>query len=165
LRALARVKWGSAAAYAQTSKRHPDWLKQVWFAGCHSDIGGSYPEAESRLSDIALDWMIEELRSCVPTICIHEAVLNRHPDPKGLQHLEDVMFQIRARNITWPSKPRDINPKTALHPSVIERLAAGPVPQSNEVKTYRPKQLQYHEHAKEFYGEGQGPAVGHEESG
>ena len=35
-------------------------FRQWWFAGNHSDIGGSYPETESRLSDIALEWMIEE---------------------------------------------------------------------------------------------------------
>lgn len=29
------------------SFREPKWLKQAWFPGCHSDIGGSYPEAES----------------------------------------------------------------------------------------------------------------------
>jgi len=38
---------------------HQD-VKQVWFAGVHSDVGGSYPERESGLSQIALQWMIEE---------------------------------------------------------------------------------------------------------
>lgn len=33
-------------------------LKQVWFAGVHSDIGGGY--AERGLSDCACQWMIEE---------------------------------------------------------------------------------------------------------
>ena len=37
-----------------------DWLIHRWFAGNHSDIGGSYPEIESRLSDIALHWMAKE---------------------------------------------------------------------------------------------------------
>jgi uncharacterized protein (DUF2235 family) len=35
-------------------------LKQVWFAGVHSDVGGSYPEPESGLSKIALRWMVCE---------------------------------------------------------------------------------------------------------
>lgn len=35
-------------------------LKQVWFAGVHSDVGGSYPELESGLSKITLRWMFEE---------------------------------------------------------------------------------------------------------
>lgn len=35
-------------------------IKQVWFAGVHSDVGGSYPEAESGLSKISLHWMLRE---------------------------------------------------------------------------------------------------------
>ncbi len=37
-------------------------IKQVWFAGVHSDVGGSYPEAESGLSKISLSWMLREAR-------------------------------------------------------------------------------------------------------
>ena len=35
-------------------------LKQVWFAGVHSDVGGGYPEAESGLAKITLKWMLRE---------------------------------------------------------------------------------------------------------
>ena len=35
----------------------------MWFAGVHSDVGGSYPEAESGLSKIALRWMLCEAQS------------------------------------------------------------------------------------------------------
>ena len=35
-------------------------IKQVWFAGVHSDVGGSYPSAESGLSQITLQWMLCE---------------------------------------------------------------------------------------------------------
>lgn len=35
-------------------------IKQVWFAGAHSDVGGSYPEKQSGLSKIALEWMLNE---------------------------------------------------------------------------------------------------------
>jgi uncharacterized protein (DUF2235 family) len=35
-------------------------VQQVWFPGCHSDIGGGYPLTESRLSQIAFDWMLQE---------------------------------------------------------------------------------------------------------
>ena len=34
--------------------------KQVWFPGVHSDVGGGYPESESGLADLALDWMLSE---------------------------------------------------------------------------------------------------------
>jgi uncharacterized protein (DUF2235 family) len=35
-------------------------IREVWFAGVHSDVGGSYPEPESQLSQIALRWMVCE---------------------------------------------------------------------------------------------------------
>ncbi len=38
-----------------------DRITQVWFAGVHSDVGGSY--AEAGLSDIALTWMLEKARA------------------------------------------------------------------------------------------------------
>lgn len=35
-------------------------LRQVWFAGVHSDVGGSYPETGSALSKLPLEWMLVE---------------------------------------------------------------------------------------------------------
>jgi uncharacterized protein (DUF2235 family) len=35
-------------------------MQQVWFPGVHSDVGGSYPQTESGLSNEALRWMIYE---------------------------------------------------------------------------------------------------------
>jgi uncharacterized protein (DUF2235 family) len=35
-------------------------LKQVWFPGVHCDVGGGYAEAESGLSKLALEWMLDE---------------------------------------------------------------------------------------------------------
>jgi uncharacterized protein (DUF2235 family) len=35
-------------------------IKQVWFAGVHSDVGGGYPESESGLSKFPLGWLIDE---------------------------------------------------------------------------------------------------------
>jgi uncharacterized protein (DUF2235 family) len=35
-------------------------IKEIWFAGVHSDVGGSYLESESQLSKIALQWMVCE---------------------------------------------------------------------------------------------------------
>jgi uncharacterized protein (DUF2235 family) len=35
-------------------------IKQVWFAGCHSDVGGGFPEEDSAISKLPLDWMIDE---------------------------------------------------------------------------------------------------------
>ena len=37
-------------------------IKQIWFSGVHSDIGGGYPESESGAAKIPLNWMVEEAR-------------------------------------------------------------------------------------------------------
>ena len=36
-------------------------VTQIWFAGAHADVGGGYAPAESRLSDLSLSWMLEQL--------------------------------------------------------------------------------------------------------
>jgi len=68
-------------------------LKQVWFAGVHSDVGGSYAEAESGLSKIALRWMLCEAQSAGLLLDPQRAidVLGGEvpyvpPDPKGQLH-------------------------------------------------------------------------------
>jgi uncharacterized protein (DUF2235 family) len=68
-------------------------LKQVWFAGVHSDVGGSYPEAESGLSKIALRWMLCEAQSTGLLLDSQKVsdVLGAKfpyvpPDPKGKLH-------------------------------------------------------------------------------
>jgi len=35
-------------------------LKQLWFAGVHSDVGGGYPESQSGLWRVAFEWMLDE---------------------------------------------------------------------------------------------------------
>lgn len=146
-----RVGWGSKKAAIETKGRRPELLKQVWFPGCHSDIGGSYPEAESRLSDIALDWMVEELKECVPSIEKNENVLNRAPDPLGLQHREDAMVSFGPLRIGWKKKPREVGDDFPLHPSVEARLKASEVAQSGEVKPYRPEQLRSRARLTSYY--------------
>jgi uncharacterized protein (DUF2235 family) len=53
-------------AFFRTNLWHPNPtggpkdVKQVWFPGVHCDVGGGYPEAESGLSKIALEWMLDE---------------------------------------------------------------------------------------------------------
>jgi uncharacterized protein (DUF2235 family) len=45
-----------------SAPRGPRDVKQVWFPGVHCDIGGGYPEGESGLSKLALDWMLQEAK-------------------------------------------------------------------------------------------------------
>lgn len=37
--------------------------REVWFAGCHSDVGGGFREDESALSKFPLLWMLEQARA------------------------------------------------------------------------------------------------------
>jgi hypothetical protein len=38
-------------------------VEEVWFSGCHSDVGGGYPAGETGLSDLALAWMMARLQA------------------------------------------------------------------------------------------------------
>ncbi|WP_017965277.1 T6SS phospholipase effector Tle1-like catalytic domain-containing protein [Rhizobium leguminosarum] len=40
----------------------PQNVKEVWFAGVHGDVGGGYPEKESGIIKIPLEWMISETK-------------------------------------------------------------------------------------------------------
>ena len=144
-----------AAEAKKTEGRDPPWLKQVWFAGCHSDVGGSYPEPESRLSDIALSWMLEELKVCVPDVRINESKLYIMPDPTGMQHEEAFMFAYGPFRKRWPVVPREVSAAFALHSSVIERLETGLVSHVGEMRPYRPEQLRNHPSANSFFEDGQ----------
>lgn len=53
----------------------PHDIKEVWFAGVHSDIGGGYPERDGGLSMIAFEWMMREARA--QGLQIDDAVLQR----------------------------------------------------------------------------------------
>lgn len=146
-----RVIWGTKGEVAKNANKHPQWLDQVWFAGCHSDVGGSYLEEESRLSDIALQWMLVELRICVPEIEMQPTVLRANPDSMGLQHDEVYMFEWGRLRLRWPRKPRLVESQFRLHSTVIKRLSAKYVPHLEETKPYRPDQLAQHPQAKRFY--------------
>ena len=154
-----RVGWGSSADYKWNKDRgNVDWLVQVWFAGNHSDIGGSYPEEESRLSDIALQWMIDELRAAIPAVQIRPELLVTSIDPLGLQHDERqalldlqpaLLRRLSNDKLTWSEKARTV--EGDLHSTVLTRLAADAVPQMGEVKAYRPEPLRSHPRAAGFF--------------
>lgn len=156
-----RVLWGRPEDVEwNNERRNVDWMRQVWFAGDHSDIGGSYAEEEARLSDIPLQWMMEELRAAVPDIAIREGLLTTWPDPLGLQHdqRQEVLNmqpgwlrRLTSSKLTWRTKIRPVNELAMLHPSVLDRFAAAVVPQMGEVKPYRPENLRDHEAVRHFF--------------
>jgi uncharacterized protein (DUF2235 family) len=46
--------------FSKANNSEPQDVRQVWFAGVHSDIGGGHPEKDSAISKYPLIWMIEE---------------------------------------------------------------------------------------------------------
>ncbi|MFO7324163.1 MAG: DUF2235 domain-containing protein [Pseudomonadota bacterium] len=71
----------------------PKDIKQVWFPGVHCDVGGGYPEDESGLSKLALEWMLRE--ATAHGLRVNPARLghvlgrtgrNAKPDPDGRMH-------------------------------------------------------------------------------
>jgi uncharacterized protein (DUF2235 family) len=85
--AFQRVGWGAAGANRpDKDEQGIDTFQQYWFAGNHSDIGGSYFENESRLSDISMGWMIEAAEKIKGGIKIDKSVLQLFPSPAGMQH-------------------------------------------------------------------------------
>ena len=137
-----RVGWANVGQWRS------DWLKQVWFAGNHSDIGGSYPENESRLSDISLQWMIDEVTALPSPLLVDKSLLRLSPGPTGMQHDEcksSLVFRLGKKVI------RDPKPVSPLHPSVLERFAASAVLQYDELLPYRPEALRNHDGVRQFY--------------
>ena len=140
-------------------------FKQMWFAGNHSDIGGSYPETESRLSDISLAWMVQEAMSLPHPVHIDHSVLKLYPDCEGSQHDERKAFLsacpawvarcgvrlVGRKNFGWREGHRAIPPDAALHPSVYERLALGAVLVHGDMIPYRPHALRHHRHVGAFW--------------
>ncbi|MQY21239.1 DUF2235 domain-containing protein [Nocardia macrotermitis] len=69
------------------AQQRPDRVKQVWFEGCHTDVGGGMPD--SRLSDRSLRWMVREARE------------------QGLEFDDELLGKIleRGESATGPVRP------------------------------------------------------------
>lgn len=58
-------------------------LKQVWFSGVHSNVGGGYPD--DSLAHIPLYWIVEEARA---SGLAFKNALNVQPDPESVAHIK-----------------------------------------------------------------------------
>lgn len=146
--AFDRLKWGNVGEWREVEPGAPTWLRQFWFAGNHSDIGGSYPEDESRLSDIALSWMVEEAVHPAIGLKVDRRVLAVWPSVAGMQHDETRygLFQYSGKI------DRDPVREATLHPSVLERFKLPAVLQYDAKRPYRPGCLAEHARVVHFYG-------------
>lgn len=155
-----RVPWAWKGQKVEKAPGDPEWLRQVWFAGCHSDIGGSYVEEESRLSDVALKWMVEQAEELPFPILVDGSKLHLYPDSQGMQHCEvQAMLQRYPRwfpsflRKTWSVAPRIEARGAPLHTSVLDRFKYTHVSHMGEMKPYRPKTLEDDESVKRVLSE------------
>ena len=174
---FARVPWGPTGDMPKKIEGH-ETFKQLWFAGNHSDVGGSYPEVECRLSDLALLWMIEEATAIphglkiapvfsngkkVPNTGNKGQALHLFPAADGVQHCEvaamrdvlDARLPAFIRRLFpragWKVEIRDIDEQAIVHPSVVERFELAEVSQYAGFGPYRPDGLRNHESLKKHY--------------
>jgi hypothetical protein len=149
-----RVKWGGSGTMFGDSIDGVTRVRQVWFAGNHSDIGGSYPENESRLSDITLEWITTFISKELPAegrVIVNKEVLRLYPLSAGMMHDELMVGHTRANVHIWPAGERKVDPEGELHETVIERLKMPSVRNYTGFGEYRPKSLSDHPKAKEYY--------------
>jgi uncharacterized protein (DUF2235 family) len=110
-------------------------LKQVWFAGVHSDIGGGYEDSDA-LSNITLNWMMQNLRED-NLLSVDSAVQGRFD---GRMHTSYKSFYKKVDPVI-----REIKPGSAIHRSAVQRMT-GPLSQPNDDRepdgVYRPVQFE-----------------------
>ncbi len=156
---FARVGWSSPRG-AGKDANGIQWFEQVWFAGNHSDIGGSYPENDSRLSDIALDWMTRWAAAVPDGLKFDRRVLKVWPHPDGLQHDEVAAGFAsipRWTGITWAEKHRELPDEGLhgiMHASVYRRFDSEAVRLTDGFGAYRPTSLRRHEDFARFWEAG-----------
>jgi len=125
-------------------------VMEVWFAGVHSDVGGSYPESESQLSKIALRWMLCEAERAGLRVDLQKKAdilggkapyVSPDPDTKNLHEslrgwwwfaeLWPKLVHVLSAKGRWHAwirinlgRRREIPPSPLVHNSVEQRLAA-----------------------------------------
>ena len=106
-----------------------DRVRQLWFPGVHSDVGGGYPE--TGLSDGALCWMIGEAESTVG-LRFRPALDAVRPNPVDVLHDSGTGLWERLTSSPRAVPPVDRDP--AVHWSARRRAQVSPVRQD----PYRP---------------------------
>lgn len=153
-----RVGWGSS----ESGRPYQDeqgivTFRQNWFAGNHGDVGGSFPENESRLSDIAVEWMVDAASSVKNGIKVDRSVLRLYPSAADMQHDQrKVGFPVLTRwfGWTWSRKIRPIRNDATLHKSVYERFDIAKVLQFDAMAPYRPENLREHVRLVAYFRDG-----------
>lgn len=107
-----------------TKKAKKTSMKQIWFPGDHSDVGGGHPQ--TGLSDGALEWMMGEARECGLSFRAG-AIDQLNPNPRDVLHnSNDGIYRAlksRPRNVPFLSN----NNSGPFHPSALDRHSNPPL--------------------------------------
>jgi uncharacterized protein (DUF2235 family) len=103
-------------------------IKQVWFVGAHADVGGGYSARESRLSDIALEWMMRQLAEVGVRLA---TPLTYKPEPLIAPAIHQPWS--KAPFALLPRSPRSVASTDTIHDSVLRRWQAD--------SSYRPQAM------------------------
>jgi hypothetical protein len=118
-----------------------------------ADVGGSYPENESRLSDITLDWMVDFITKAIPEpwrVVTDPSWLKTYPSSDGMMH-DECMVGMGGTRLRWQKTIRDVPDTAQLHQSAYERLQMPRVRNFISFGPYRPAALEHHQKAKAYY--------------
>jgi hypothetical protein len=154
-----RVQWGGSGTVSTPKAGELPQFLQIWFAGNHADIGGSYPENESRLSDISLRSMADFIELQLPKegqVKVNRDRLHCFPSSAGMMH-DECKVRIDGTPFHWHSKDRDVPTDAVLHDSVYERLKLKSVRTFTGHEKYRPVPLRNHILAKQVITESDSP--------
>jgi uncharacterized protein (DUF2235 family) len=149
-----RVPWGGSKTVSYETRDGLQRFDQVWFSGNHQDIGGSYPENESRLSDIPLKWMADLIEKELPPegrVVVNRDILNCFPSAAGMMHDECMVGVEGIRFLRWSQMDREVPQDATLHDTVYERLKMDRVRNFVTYGKYRPASLRNHTRAKLYF--------------
>lgn len=106
-------------------------IEQVWFLGAHADVGGGYVETESRLSDVALQWMMHKLTD----------VGVRFATP--LTRVPNCQFDTQAIHMPWGNPPFNFLAKTPRKPLLEDTFHSSVCERWKSDASYRPQALSF----------------------
>jgi uncharacterized protein (DUF2235 family) len=87
----------------------PKDIKQVWFPGVHSDVGGGYPEEQSGLSKYAFEWMARE--AALAGLLVDRARIEEVMGRTGTKYTKADPDAEKHESLTWKWRPAEIVPK------------------------------------------------------
>ena len=99
----------------EVGSERPERIRQVWFAGVHSDVGGGY--ADDSLSSIALAWMLDEAKAAgLAFLPAAEEAIRDNANAWGPMHDSRSGLAVAYRY-----QPRSINALMGLTPNSPQR--------------------------------------------